>query len=262
MKQLAFVFLVVIIMPQQQRPRFVNLDKELLNAVYVDYVKITGYKDGTILFTPIDGYEGYCSNKWMNDDKKIFHPFDKDKNFAAKGSYYKPGHEFMTETWPLKGDSVLIVIDTSARVSLFAKKQGDQYRFWSPRSTGSVAVFTFNPPTTKIPPLYEGQFDDKPGKCWDGCLLPIDSLVTYGRGQVQLFTGTTLQGDGKALFIWDYADSAIFILDGITQWDAKYLNKHIAVEGILVQYIEGRPVIKNWKIRSVKPSPDFSTTTH
>jgi hypothetical protein len=69
--------------------------------------------------------------------------------------------------------------------------------------------------------------------------------------QRRTFTGTAGVSDGKPIFIWDFADSQAFYLDGLSSWDPKYLNKKITVEGILKEYIDGvysGPVIYDWKI--------------
>ena len=65
------------------------------------------------------------------------------------------------------------------------------------------------------------------------------------------FVGTAIISDSKPLFVWEFADSEAFYLDGLKSWDNKYLNKTITVEGILTQYIDGvysGSVIKDWKI--------------
>jgi len=65
------------------------------------------------------------------------------------------------------------------------------------------------------------------------------------------FVGTAMMNDGKPMFVWDLSDSQAFYLDGLKNWDNKYLNKKITVEGILTEYIDGvysGPVIKDWKI--------------
>jgi hypothetical protein len=65
------------------------------------------------------------------------------------------------------------------------------------------------------------------------------------------FVGTAIMSDGKAMFIWDFADSQAFYLDGLHSWDEKYLNRKIAVEGVLTEYIDGvysGPVLTNWRI--------------
>jgi len=65
------------------------------------------------------------------------------------------------------------------------------------------------------------------------------------------FLGTAIISDDKPLFVWEFAASEAFYLDGLKSWDNKYLNKTITVEGILTQYIDGvysGSVIKDWKI--------------
>ncbi len=62
------------------------------------------------------------------------------------------------------------------------------------------------------------------------------------------YVGTAAMNDGKAMFIWDFANSEAYYLDGVESWDSKYLDKKITVEGVLVQFIDGKSVIKDWKI--------------
>ncbi len=64
----------------------------------------------------------------------------------------------------------------------------------------------------------------------------------------QTFKGSTVNIDNQAVFIYDFADSEVFYLDGLEKWEDKYLNKKITIEGTLVQFIDGKSVIKNWKI--------------
>lgn len=67
-------------------------------------------------------------------------------------------------------------------------------------------------------------------------------------GERRIFTGSTQMSQGKALFIYDFADSEPYYLDGVTNWDSNHLNRKLTVEGILVQFIDGKSVIKDWKI--------------
>lgn len=62
------------------------------------------------------------------------------------------------------------------------------------------------------------------------------------------FVGTATMIDGKAMFICDFVLSEAYYLDGLSSWDNKYLNKKITVEGVLIQFIDGKSVIKDWKI--------------
>lgn len=67
-----------------------------------------------------------------------------------------------------------------------------------------------------------------------------------------IFSGSATMENGEAQFIWDNADSEVFYLDGVSSWDTIYLNKKITVEGILIQFVDGKSVIKDWKIIGVK----------
>jgi hypothetical protein len=66
------------------------------------------------------------------------------------------------------------------------------------------------------------------------------------------FVGTSIMSNDKAMFIWDFADSEAFYLDGLNTWDEKHLNKQITVEGVLIQFIDGKSLIKDWKIIEAK----------
>lgn len=61
-------------------------------------------------------------------------------------------------------------------------------------------------------------------------------------------TGTTMNINEQAAFIWDYADSEAYYLDGHDAWTEKELHKKITIEGVLVQFIDGKSVIKAWRI--------------
>ncbi len=62
----------------------------------------------------------------------------------------------------------------------------------------------------------------------------------------QRMTGRTMNINGIAAFIWDFADSEAYYLDQQQPWTEKELNKEITIEGVLVQFEDGRSVLKNW----------------
>jgi hypothetical protein len=64
----------------------------------------------------------------------------------------------------------------------------------------------------------------------------------------QVFTGRTTNLNGEAAFIWDFAYSEAYYLEGLDKWDSLSVNKKIKIEGELVQFIEGKSVLRNWKI--------------
>jgi len=59
-------------------------------------------------------------------------------------------------------------------------------------------------------------------------------------------TGRTMNIEGRAAFIWDLADSEAYYLDQQQPWDEKELDKKITIEGVLIQFEDGRSVLKNW----------------
>jgi hypothetical protein len=62
----------------------------------------------------------------------------------------------------------------------------------------------------------------------------------------QRMTGRTMNIDGRAAFIWDFADSEAYYLDQQQPWNEKELDKKITIEGVLIQFEDGRSVVKNW----------------
>lgn len=64
----------------------------------------------------------------------------------------------------------------------------------------------------------------------------------------QTFTGRTMNIDGRAAFIYDFADSEAFYLDNHQPWSEKELDQKITIDAVLVQFEDGRSVLKNWQI--------------
>ncbi|HEX2627490.1 MAG TPA: hypothetical protein VHM26_00710 [Chitinophagaceae bacterium] len=253
MRFLSLIAIIAFAAMPVKKPVTIILKEKLLEASYIDYVEVTGYTDSTILFKPVDNVQGFYSLEWSQDDNGIYKPFSKDGIHSARATRFKrtkDQYPWLMGYWPEKGENVLIVVnERSEGVSLFAYKEGKDYRFWSPYWGASICIFRFEKPARILP---GNAISDSAS--WDGCLLPVDSLIMYGRkDQRRTMTGTTMVSDGKALFIYDFSDSQPFELDGVDKWDTKYLNKHIEVEGVLVQFVEGRSLIKDWKIRVIDP---------
>ena len=216
------------------KPRFVQFNKELKNAKFIGLVVVDGYNNtGNILFHSIEY---------------------KDTTKTALAYYNGPdGYKFpdpdtnhWTACWPFKKDTVLILIDSLNKVSLFAKKIKTDFRFWSPYYTGSVALFEFSNPATKLTTEKGLGNYGKLDSCWDGCLLPINQLFPAS-GKTFPHAGTAMMVNGKAAFASDFADSALYYLEGLDKWDGKYLNKRIKISGQLVTE-NNRTVFRNWKV--------------
>ena len=74
------------------------------------------------------------------------------------------------------------------------------------------------------------------------------------RNERRTFVGRAIISNDIPMFVWEFSDSEAFYIEGLENWDDKYLNKTITIEGILTYYIDGLysgQVIKDWKI--IKP---------
>lgn len=232
-----FVIVSLSVHGVDAKPRVVVLEKELINAAFVGLVVVDSYSnDGNILFHSLE-YTDTLKKAFVNHKGPDGYKFPN------------PGANYWTAYLPFKMDTVLIVVDKEKSVSLFARKINANYRFWSPYFTGSIALFYFSNQARKLPDQKERKTSlVNLGSCWDGCLLPIEKLSSYfNKETIHEFTGYATMNNNKAVFIWDFADSAIYYLEGLAKWKKKYLNKRITIKGDLIT--EGNnTVFKNWKI--------------
>ena len=140
------------------KSKLVQVESELKNATYIGYVVIQKYEDQKIWFNEL---------KTTQLKSVIVTPYAD--NSDTEGFGYSDG--FMTGYWPAIGDTILIVSDSTNRISMFAKVMEGNYRFWSPFETGSIAFFTFKIPFKHL----KNEKDDNPESdyksCSDGCLI-------------------------------------------------------------------------------------------
>jgi len=157
------------------KPVNIYLDKELCNAKLVEVVIIKYYNADTVFYAK------------MQSPQQI--QFAKLKRISKE--YRKFAHG--TGCLPNVNDTVVIVVNYSNVVSLFAVLENECYRFWYPYFPFNAVFFHFHSPAMKIPgnksemefwtvlmdiPISE---DDKNNSCEDGCLLPKQYLKSYGR---------------------------------------------------------------------------------
>ncbi len=150
------------------RPRFLNLDYELANSKFVGLVVVNNYDSlGNIKFLSVE-YKDTTTFAYVAAD-------------ATDRYLFSNPDLFLTASLPSKGDTVLIVLDSLGRVSLFAKETGNYYRFWSPWITGSLVLFSFLPPAIPIDKKNEikKSSSENYNECWDGCLLLKNDLRLY-----------------------------------------------------------------------------------
>lgn len=169
---LKYIFSAIILFSGIQtfaRPRFVNLDYELSYAKFVGLVAVNDFDTlGNIKFTSIE-YNDTISFAYVGAE------------FSDRAMFSRPDL-FLTASLPSIGDTVLVVIDSLGKVSLFAKQIEIYYRFWSPWITGSLALFSFSSPALPVDKKWESEpVSKRYHECWDGCFLPKEYLKSFGR---------------------------------------------------------------------------------
>lgn len=90
----------------------------------------------------------------------------------------------------------------------------------------------------------QGMFSDTTKTYYRLVVKPVsvDLLKKYN------YTGATININGQAAFIWEFADSEAYYLDNHQPWSDEELDKTITIEAFLVQFVNGKSVLKNWII--------------
>ena len=144
------------------KSRFINIEEELRQAPIVTEAVIGSYTDSTVVYAPL-------TNKFPAGALKFrkSYPMPKEAN------------QLLTGCSPAIGDTVLIVSDSTGSVSLFAEISKEDYRFWSPYFTGSVAYFEYKAPFTHLDGRKEETHINGFTSSWDGCMLKRSLLGVY-----------------------------------------------------------------------------------
>lgn len=117
-------------------------------------------------------------------------------------------------------------------------------------NTGDTSLITFYN-TKKINSLpYLPPINGTVSKRNEIWLISKMEKVTQ-RNERRTFVGRAIISNDIPMFVWEFSDSEAFYIEGLENWDDKYLNKTITIEGILTYYIDGLysgQVIKDWEI--------------
>lgn len=143
-------------------PRGVVLIRELRQAKVVMPVRIDSYAKEGLVCTPLKGARPFKSFKYSTDPTW---------NPSVSVFVRRDQNSIWTAEWPAAGSEILIVVGQDGVVSLFADRQRDQWRFWSPHMTGSVALFECAPPSKPIEPVSGHE-----NGSWDGCVMPVKAV--------------------------------------------------------------------------------------
>lgn len=167
MIKLLWLLPALLLINRTVESRYVDIERELKRAPIVTEVVITSYTDSTVLYNPTATNFSPGTLKFQK-----LYPMPKVAN------------QLLTGCSPTVGDTVLIVSDTTGSVTLFAEIIKDEYRFWSPYFTGSVAYFKYHAPFTHLEGRKEETHPDGSITGWDGCLLKRSLIGKYAMGAI------------------------------------------------------------------------------
>jgi hypothetical protein len=151
---------------------FIYIKHELDIAKAIQTVTIYNYTDSTM------SYRTAKSNKTLIIKSKRGRFLDLKK--ASKISVKDDLKQEFGGKWPTIGQSVLMVIDSTNSVKLFAFRVDNDYRFWDPNSIPFANSIFFIPkekPFKQLPICLQIP-DDKSGywTCTDGCLVDAKAI--------------------------------------------------------------------------------------
>jgi len=170
------------------KPRKIIIESELKYAKYIGVVEIQEYfldeNDTNFLGNGI-GIDAirFLKMKSIENDSIFNASTIKSKAMIPKYQLidYSTRNTF-TGYWPNIGDTLLVIIDSLYRISLFGHGGEDVYRIWSPYLTGSIATFRIEDPALPLSGEDSDCYNMPSGKyCWDGCLLKSDAIFINRR---------------------------------------------------------------------------------
>jgi hypothetical protein len=139
-------------------PRVVRLKEELESAKTVAVVRVETYSNSRLRCRQLNS--GRRRSFRYSDD-----PMWNPRRFVAENL---DSAVTLTGMWPPVGSEVLIVVDREGIISLFAHRERDDWRYWSPRYTESMAQFYCGSPARPFPGQRPRPRDERVS--WDGCL--------------------------------------------------------------------------------------------
>ncbi len=135
MKKLILFFFLLSTFSAFSKPLFINLDQTLKTTSFAEEVIIKEYMlTGDSLIT------GFKIDLLRFPDSTFtvtkIHPYEYIYPLSLKSE-----HQGDICHWPKKGDSVLVVLDSTGALSFFGEFKRDNYKLFTPFFTGSVTTF-------------------------------------------------------------------------------------------------------------------------
>jgi hypothetical protein len=178
MKRLISIVTFILLISLTVKAKVIVIDKQYLqDAKTIRTIIVLPYKDSTMFYrlqNSKDTLSISCRTKQYSE------PF-RQTLIKNKGMLKTD----LAGKWPTVGQKVLIVINKNNRVSLFATKTGDDYRFWDPNSVPFANSIFSIPKERPYKPLENcndlwRSENVNYWTCTDGCLLIAFDLKERG----------------------------------------------------------------------------------
>jgi len=153
----------------------INIRAYLQEAKTIRTIIIIAYKDSTMLYRYQDSKDTVSISCRAKQYSEPFRQTLINKKVMLKTD--------LAGKWPKPGQKVLIVINKTDNVSLFAIKTGDDYRFWDPNSlpfANSVFSIPKERPYKPLNTCNNPGSNENTGfwmSCPDGCLVIASDLT-------------------------------------------------------------------------------------
>ena len=169
MRQKFLILLVFAICSSFARPILFDIDKEINEAKRIVKGTIVSYDEENAQVTFLNSTTGKTETARAIGNIMAESPQESDARITNTNI------SILTGSVPMIGQEVLMVINETNLVRLFAYEADGYYRFWTQIRAGSVSLFKFELPALPLQtrnPFYgaSGIF------CIDGCLYPIDQI--------------------------------------------------------------------------------------
>lgn len=155
----------------------IDIKKTLQDAKTIKTIIVLGYKDSTMFYRFANSKDTLSINCKSKQFSEPFRQTLIEKKVILKTD--------LAGKWPAVGQKIIVVINKCNRVSLFATKIGEDYRFWDPNSVAFANSIFSIPKERPYKPLVNcnglGRSDNENyWTCSDGCLVIALELKERG----------------------------------------------------------------------------------
>jgi hypothetical protein len=159
---------LLAVLPLSTKTTIIYIENTMEKATTRQLITVYGYKDDMMLYGISTSKDTLKTSCIFRDDS------EKNRIYLVEHKAIKPTD--LAGKWPDAGEKVLFIEEE--RTVLFAKIQGDIYRFWDPKSSPFAnSVFSMEAGSAYVP-LEECLADKNEtyNMCTDGCLAPKEYI--------------------------------------------------------------------------------------